>query len=99
MLIKTSNYFEYINKIGLEKLSAPIRKMHDLIVRITGDGKDWSKYQTYKSAWDKQFEAVELLIQNENKTSKPETKTAPKKENFVREHPRKVPPKQIHEKK
>lgn len=98
MLIKTSNYFEYINKIGLEKLSAPIRKMHDLIVRITGDGKDWSKYQTYKSAWDKQFEAVELLLQSENKTSKPETKAAPKKESLVREHPRKTEPKKAQEK-
>jgi len=92
MLIKTENYLEYINKIGVENLSSPIKKMHDLIVRITSDGKDWSKFQTYKSAWEKQFEAVELLFRSKtnDKPAKTETKIEPKKQHETK--PRLVKP-------
>jgi len=72
MLINTENYFEYISKLGVGYLSVPVKKMHDLITKVTDYGKDWSKYQQFKSAWDKQFEAVEILWNQKKKRGTPE---------------------------
>lgn len=67
MLINTENYFEYVSKLGVGYLSAPVKKMHDIITRVTDYGKDWSKYTQFKSAWDKQFEIIELLWNEKDK--------------------------------
>lgn len=82
MLVNTGNYFEQVKKIGEENLSAPVKKMHDLIAKVTQDGKDWSKYQTFKSAWDKQFEMIDLLAKGKGEKSNvaPVKKESPKEE-------------------
>lgn len=89
MLVNTGNYFEHIKKIGEENLSAPVKKMHDLIAKVTQDGKDWSKYQTFKSAWDKQFEMIDLLSKGKSKegNAPPVKKEIPKQERPVFKKP------------
>ena len=71
MLINSKNYFDYVDKIGVSKLSPPIKKMHDLISRITNNGSNWKDYQTYKSQMDKQFEAVTLFWNDLKKNETP----------------------------
>src|ERR1700757_484721 len=68
MLVYKSNYIEYINKIGVENLTPAIKKMHDLIMRLTENGKNWENFERYPQI-GKQFEAVGLLWEKLSKNN------------------------------
>ena len=68
MLINTTNYFDHIQKIGVENLYPSLKKMHDIIVRVTNNGANWDGYQTHKTQIDKQFVALELFLKEFGKT-------------------------------
>jgi len=80
MKITTSNYYDTVNKIGIEKLSPAMKKAHELIEKATKSGANWKAYQTYQKAFDMQFQALELLLSSKEKpAAKAEQKPTEKK--------------------
>lgn len=45
-MITASNYFEEVERIGVNTLPETLRKGHDLVVRSTSNGSNWSNYQS-----------------------------------------------------
>jgi len=77
MKINSNNYYQYANQVGIDNLSPGLKKMHEVIDKVTHNGNDWNLYATYKDRFDKQFEALEMFM-DEKSSSKPETKVEPK---------------------
>jgi hypothetical protein len=67
MEITKENYFARVGELGVDNLPPAMSKMHELITKITANGKDWSKYVQFKSGWDKQFFAIGKLFEQKDK--------------------------------
>lgn len=73
MRINTQNYYQYVNKVGVDNFTPGLRKMHDVIDKLTMGGSNWNQYVIYKDRIDKQFEALEMFME-EKAFQKPEHK-------------------------
>jgi hypothetical protein len=45
-MITASNYFEEVERIGISTLPETLKKGHDLVVKSTSNGTNWSNYQS-----------------------------------------------------
>lgn len=66
MKINSNNYYQFINQIGVDNLLPGIKQVHAVIDKLTGGGQNWSTYSTYKDRFEKQFEALELFMDEKN---------------------------------
>jgi len=48
-MITAGNYFEEVQRMGIENLPETLKKGHDLVVRSTASGTNWSTYQNSES--------------------------------------------------
>jgi hypothetical protein len=48
-MITANNYFNEVERIGVEKLPETLRKGHDLVVKSTNNGTSWLNYQNSES--------------------------------------------------
>lgn len=87
MKINSQNYYQFANQVGIDKLLPGLKKMHEVIDKVTKGGEDWSMYNTYRDRFDKQFEALEMFIDESSKpkTEKVETQTQHRKEHKPKE--------------
>lgn len=77
MKVNSQNYYDTVNRIGIENLSPALKKGHELIDRATKQGSDWKAYQSFKKPFDLQFQALELLAaRSASPKAKTETKEA-----------------------
>lgn len=93
MKIDSKNYYESINKLGVNNLPSALKKGHELIERATKGGTDWKAYQMFQKPFDLQFQAVGLLLENKSHQKaeaphpKKQTKEYPVKEKTVNKKP------------
>lgn len=87
MKINSQNYYQFANQVGIDKLLPGLKKMHEVIDKVTKGGEDWSMYNTYRDRFDKQFEALEMFIDETNKPKAEKMQTQPqdKTEHKVKE--------------
>lgn len=45
-MITANNYFEEIERIGIDNLPETLKKGHDLVLKSTANGSNWSNYQS-----------------------------------------------------
>jgi len=81
MRINTQNYYQYVNEVGVDNFTPGLKKMHDVIDTLTTAGTNWSQYVIYKDRIDKQFEALEMFM-DEKMAEKSFNKSSFKKEAF-----------------
>jgi len=77
MKINSQNYYQFANQVGIDKLLPGLKKMHEVIDKVTKGGEDWSMYNTYRDRFDKQFEALEMFIDETNKPTTEKVQTQP----------------------
>jgi hypothetical protein len=77
MKINSQNYYQFANQVGIDKLLPGLKKMHEVIDKVTKGGEDWSMYNTYRDRFDKQFEALEMFIDETNKPKAENIQTQP----------------------
>ena len=85
MKINSQNYYQFANQVGIDNLLPGLKKMHEVIEKVTKGGEDWSMYNTYRDRFDKQFEALEMFIEEKEKPKTEKTET-PKETQPVKEH-------------
>jgi len=95
MEISKGNYFEKVSELGVGYLPPAMSKMHELITKITDYGKDWSKYDKFKSAWDKQFLALGKLFEQKDKRGTEDWKKVGKETEKNHHEEKKEPAKKI----
>jgi hypothetical protein len=90
-MITANNYFNEVERIGVETLPETLRKGHDLVIKSTNNGASWSNYQNSESI----RKVIDLYFQklNDYISSSASTKATSVPESKVKTSPTRKPAK------
>lgn len=85
MKITSKNYIKEFDKLNGSSLPSSFLKSHEMVMKVTSDGTDWSKYnsnETFKRVIDLYFEKLTEFIGSQKKSNKKEQKSNRKEKNI-----------------